>query len=241
MIKIIGVAGYARSGKDSVCEFIQEELKELAISSFRYALADPIKYQVNQLFGWDERHSYGELKEVSVEVLLDHETLERVVYENFTDYLEYEGDAAYLARRFTQILDDNHCIEYTAPLSGFSMVTVSPRQMYQLWGTEFARDNICDSIWFDTAEGVSCENQGRIMIVPDVRFLNEAEWINNNPNAVLIGVERPVHSDSIGSTHASEKDIPEVIHMSDCVIDNTGTLGELRETAKIVLKALLGV
>ena len=57
-IRLIGLAGLARSGKSTLAGMLRERLgyKE-------YALADPIKRIVNDMFGWDERHSDGELKE----------------------------------------------------------------------------------------------------------------------------------------------------------------------------------
>lgn len=56
---IIGVAGQARSGKDTIAKFL--------IDNFgfkRFAFADQLKGIVNGMFGWDERHTDGELKEV---------------------------------------------------------------------------------------------------------------------------------------------------------------------------------
>lgn len=238
MIKIIGIGGYARSGKDTACEFIKDEIKELAIPSFRYALADPIKKQVNEIFLWDNRHGYGELKEVSFELMMDLRILERVIDESFG---EFGVDAHALAEKFHEILFRNGCVEYTMPFAGLTKVKVSPRQMYQLWGTEFARENISDTIWFDIAETKADSNKGSVMIIPDIRFLNEAEWINDNPDAVLIGIDRPDNSDGIGTTHASEKDIPVVLEMSDLLVENSSTLEDFRVDVVSGVKALMGV
>jgi hypothetical protein len=58
-MKLIGIAGLARSGKDTAGKYLA---KSLGLET--YALASPIKKIVNDMFGWDERHSDGELKEI---------------------------------------------------------------------------------------------------------------------------------------------------------------------------------
>ena len=56
---IIGIAGYARHGKDSTADAI---VKYFGFK--KYALADVMKDACRIIFGWDERHLYGELKDV---------------------------------------------------------------------------------------------------------------------------------------------------------------------------------
>lgn len=63
-INLIGLAGLAGSGKDTAANHL-EKITGLE----RYALASPIKETVNEMFGWDERHSAGELKEVDDPVM----------------------------------------------------------------------------------------------------------------------------------------------------------------------------
>lgn len=56
---LIGLAGPARSGKSTIGGFLRDLL-----SVPTYALAGPIKEACNTIFGWDNRHAEGELKEV---------------------------------------------------------------------------------------------------------------------------------------------------------------------------------
>jgi hypothetical protein len=56
---IIGITGYARHGKDSTADIIVKHM------GFRkYALADVMKDACRVIFGWDDRHLYGDLKDV---------------------------------------------------------------------------------------------------------------------------------------------------------------------------------
>lgn len=56
---LIGIHGRARAGKDSIATVIKE-----AFPFEKYSFAAPIKDACNLIFGWDQRHADGELKEV---------------------------------------------------------------------------------------------------------------------------------------------------------------------------------
>lgn len=43
MIKVIGLSGFARSGKDTLCEFLIKEYANIGITAKRFALADQLK------------------------------------------------------------------------------------------------------------------------------------------------------------------------------------------------------
>jgi len=56
--RIIGIAGKARAGKDTIAETIIAEF-----GYRKYAFADPMKNALKDIFGWSEEHVNGELKE----------------------------------------------------------------------------------------------------------------------------------------------------------------------------------
>ena len=58
MIKLIGLTGKARSGKDTVGDYLSEHKYET------YAMASPIKEACRAAFGWTDEHLFGDLKEV---------------------------------------------------------------------------------------------------------------------------------------------------------------------------------
>jgi hypothetical protein len=103
----------------------------------------------------------------------------------------------------------------------------SPRQLLQTLGTEWGRQMIRDDIWLRVAwwrweqlaaGGIS------LIVVPDVRFANEAQLIRSNGGEVWMvhrpGVE-PV------AAHCSEDGIP--LGLIDRLIVNDGTVDQLRE------------
>ena len=120
MTKIIGLTGPAGCGKDTIAKFFVD-----ICSYHRYALADPIKEVMNPLFGWDDRHGFGDLK------------------------------------------------ERVDPIFG-----VSPRYVYQTFGTEYCRSFLGSDIWIK----IATQRMGGYshVVIPDIRFENEADWVRKH-------------------------------------------------------------
>lgn len=101
---------------------------------------------------------------------------------------------------------------------------VSTRHMLQTLGTEWGRDGIGSDFWIDVFE---MYNAGQSVIVPDVRFENEAELIREH--GVLIHVQG---RGGISGNHVSEKSLP--VKDGDIVISNDGSLSELYEKLDLI-------
>ena len=170
--RLIGLTGPARAGKDTagtVIKWIQ--------GWETYALASPIKETMNGLFGWDGRHSFGELKEV---------------------------------------ID---------PDWGFS-----PRQAYQLFGTEFGR-SLREDLWLRMAE-VKYRKQGSL-IITDIRFENEASFIRQN-GGIIIHVSRK-DCEKVNA-HSSEAGI--AWNARDMTIPNDGTIEDFKSKVKDLINLI---
>jgi hypothetical protein len=179
MIKMIGIAGRARSGKDTTCSLMMDKTDRMF---YKYSFAQPIKQACNLIFNWDERHAEGHLKEV------------------VDPYWK-----------------------------------ITPRFAYQTMGTEWGREFINQDIWLMRAQSIADASSG-IMIIPDVRFINEAEMIKKN--GLLIGVRRDQRDDINGiEGHPSEKDIDFIIdNMTSYVLDNNGTVEQLKDKVEKILQ-----
>jgi hypothetical protein len=94
------------------------------------------------------------------------------------------------------------------------VVELTLREYLQRYGTEAHRDTFWDSFWVDA---VDLSHEGRIVMVTDVRFPNEAEAVLRAGGAVVevIGPEGRVTADA----HASEAPLPE--ELIDATIANT--------------------
>lgn len=101
---------------------------------------------------------------------------------------------------------------------------VSTRHMLQTLGTEWGRNLIADDFWLTVFESM---NAGRCLIVPDVRFENEAELIREH--GVLICIEG---RGGIEGGHISERKLQ--YDDRDIYIDNRGSLSELYEKLDLI-------
>lgn len=121
----------------------------------------------------------------------------------------------------------------------------SPRQVLQQFGTEYVRENLGADHWIKMVEkdmpsllgfNEMMPDRTNIIIVPDVRFANEREWIREN-NGALIKIERSEEDLDVGEidiTHASESEAYTEFEY-DFFVDNSYSLMMLRLDAKSIL------
>lgn len=139
MNRLIGIAGRARSGKDTIAEHLYETYDYARVS-----FADALKDGARKIFSLSEEQLYGDLKEV------------------VDDYWQ-----------------------------------MTPREILQRMGTEAMRGEFGPDIWIRAAmrhiQAELAQCQG--VVIPDVRFDNEAEaivarggeiWYVNRPGAQVV-------------------------------------------------------
>lgn len=122
-------------------------------------------------------------------------------------------------------------------------IDASPRSLAQTLGTEWGREVVDQEIWlklaqrkFERVSSVAEMKGGRIvgmgMIIPDVRFENEAQWIND-AGGLLFEVVRPGQEEISENSHASEAGFaPALIHET---IVNDGPPSQMITEARRIL------
>ena len=111
---------------------------------------------------------------------------------------------------------------------------MSPRQIFQLLGTEAAKPVFGKDVWIKRWR-ISYDMLSRTdhIVVPDVRFDEEAEAIRGL-GGVIVEVQRGVGLQGSTGTHASELGL---LKLPDYVIDNNGTLEDLfMQVEHVILK-----
>lgn len=126
---------------------------------------------------------------------------------------------------------------------------VTPRYILQQVGTELFRDLLMEyisefkhrkSIWIENfykwlkIESFQCKkNESLTCVISDMRFLDESKSLEYL-DGFLIKVKRPELTNRIGSEykHSSEKNTNSIKY--SCVIENNGTLEELKDVTKII-------
>jgi hypothetical protein len=101
------------------------------------------------------------------------------------------------------------------------------RLLLQWWGTDYRRNMFSKDYWIsrlvEHVETIKTE-ETTYVIVPDVRFINEAEFIIKN-DGLVIKVERP--SDAPKDSHVSETELDHI--EVSTTIGNSGTLADLEQ------------
>lgn len=175
-MKIIGIHGRARSGKDTLASFLVDHH-----GFHRIGLADPLRRFVGDITGLSEEQLMdGAVKEEPIPWLNDK----------------------------------------------------SPRYLMQTLGTEWGRALVSDGVWLAVAHAkIEAARKAGFagVVIPDIRFDNEAEWVNEMGGEV-VHLVRPGAVQV--NAHASENGIAD--HLVEYLIVNNGTLGDLAKDAEFL-------
>jgi len=111
------------------------------------------------------------------------------------------------------------------------------RKLQQWWGTEFRRVQ-CATYWLDKVQEEISASGADFVLLSDMRFKNEAEWITNM-GGKTVKVTRPSKSElkAQEAAHISEHELAD--HAFDYTIVNDGSLKQLHAKANSVYKQIL--
>ncbi len=199
---LIGISGKKYSGKDTLCSFLQEEASKQGYLSIKRAFADALKEEVAEF-------------------------LVPAYNKNISSSL-YGATSLDLIKAFND-----------------PGIKENFRLLLQWWGTEFRRKQFSDTYWLDTLDSwidtlkvKTCKdkeslhgyntsafdtidlnlnnNHPILVIIPDVRFENEAKFIKDK-DGVLIRINRNLDNKD---EHTSETQLDE--YKFDLSVDNSG-------------------
>lgn len=107
------------------------------------------------------------------------------------------------------------------------------RNLLQRFGTECARETFWDSFWIDLADRTIRESNAGAVVITDVRFENEAQYVRDM-GGVLVNVTRP-GCGPLGN-HTSERPI-----VCDVAVNNDSTIDDLhRRVNRAISDAVSG-
>jgi len=209
-MKIIGLAGRARSGKDTVADYF------VAQGYKRLSFADRLKDVVASTFNHDIKEYYSDKKEnrYSNPLIL--------TAANLTKFIDN------VSHHFPVDTTHGGSLDKILALSGREIM--SHRQLLQVMGTDIGRKLIDPEIW-TTIYINEAKKFGKV-ITPDARFHNERRLIESLGGRNIF-IHRPGTSIE-ESAHISENELGEV-HEYDHVICNEGTLDQLKEKVELII------
>lgn len=100
------------------------------------------------------------------------------------------------------LLDEKQLEDHTLKETMDERWGLSPREMFQKFGTDFVRSNFGSDFWIRHLEKRMLTRKDDLVVISDVRFENEANWIQKN-GGILIRVQ-PIGEESTPSHHQHE-------------------------------------
>ena len=141
---IIGLCGFAGSGKGTLADFLVENHNFRKIS-----FATKLKDVASVMFGWD-----------------------RDLLEGITDE----------SRAWREEVDEYWSNELEQE--------VTPRIVLQLFGTDCVRNNLHNNIWVSIVKKTLIDNPDVNWVIPDIRFPNEVDVIQQQLNGSVWWIKR---------------------------------------------------
>jgi len=227
---IIGVSGLAGSGKDTVADFIIEEVFGVA----RVSLADPMKRICRDVYDFSEEQLWGPSE-------MRNKPDKR--YPRSCKECGGKGDRVY-----EDMPPGSPALHPCMACHGNPVTYLTPREALQKLGTEWAR-HCYEDTWVEMAirtaktllsaehynysqvQGLRATTQAiqtEGVVIPDVRFRNEIKCIKE-AGGVVFRVRRSSSLKGGAAQHLSETEQAEIPDsVFDLVIDNQGSLDDLR-------------
>ena len=114
------------------------------------------------------------------------------------------------------------------------------RNILQLYGTEIFRKRVDKNWWVNQVKNRCIAAQEDVIIVTDCRFPNEiTEMICNDYETVVIRINRNINTKELIASHDSETALDNWNEW-DFIVENNGTLEDLRGSAKTIVDYLMG-
>ena len=230
----IGLCGDAGAGKDTVANimytyFADEE--QFGVSAKKYSFAEPVYKLAAAILGTTVANLEDrKTKEVTQSWQITQRSL--VAARDYFNSigLDHYKDFPEAWHQFMPNLAD--FIQPYSPLyekeDTLYTLAISPRKMLELVGTELGREILQQDVWVDRIVRDVALNKVRVAIISDVRFENEAKFIQDKEGE-LIKIACPSNPYKINSTHASNKGI-NTEFITDVIVNKMDGIDKLEES-----------
>ncbi len=220
MLKIIGISGKKGSGKSTLASIILDYYRTCKIYAEEISFADNLKTVCSIIFNikidlfimpfLKERHIIDigfhkhtpfdtRMKKLSKYMNMPRGDLEKII-------LAIYKQIGLVYNLSINLIDDKIIKERIIKHG------VTPRTIMQTVGTEFR--NIDDHIWINIVNNKIFEFEkkyqaiNKVVIISDIRYINEYNFIKSNPRNILIRIDRPRDdSNTSFDTHNSETEL----------------------------------
>lgn len=238
MIDLVGFCGRARSGKDTCADLLSDILVAEKLS-----LARPLKEAIRLITGWHEYHTDSVYKDhvygPSRSAKFWREAKSRIGSKFYAEWVMHY-DIHTIAGLSTAVIQDLTARWLDDLQAEFQTTGVSPRVVMQRFGTELGR-KLNPQLWIEVLKRkrAKAKLEGTpLVLVPDVRFPNEADALHGWGGIVVL-VERSDDESCIKSSHSSETEISKI--QPDLIVTNDQDLqalsSKMRDLADVIRRS----
>jgi len=221
---IILVSGRMQSGKNQIAEYLKEAFNEhnlkVGFDLFASSLKDGCKEDFKVLA--DYLNSETEKIKSMVNMLFD-----------LTRYPERTAVFEHISYMLDQMKLENH--------NWYEDKTTVSRMILQIYGTEIFRQRVDNDWWAKQTKNRVLNVDNDVTIITDARFENELQTFIDVPNdckVYSLRVQRTNDNDSKIARHESETALDDYTAW-DYIVENNGTLDDLRASAKVIADDIL--
>jgi len=221
MKKVLLMSGKIHCGKNQFAKFVKEDFqkKGLKVSEdlFARSLKDGCKEDFRKLT--NVLNSISEEIMAKIGVFIDQR--ENMLNPNMIDSIDRSVSKL-------KIKDENW----------YEDKTDITRNILQLYGTEIFRKRVDENWWVKQVRNRCIESQDDVIIVTDCRFPNEiTEMLCDEYETIVIRINRAINTKELIASHDSETALDNWNEW-DFIVENNGTLEDLRDSAKVISQYL---
>ncbi len=216
MKQVILISGKARSGKDTLADFMYDQIKLIGLSVEKYKISGLMKKWARQDF---DKVAH-KLKTIATSI----ENLSEVMFD-LKDHVHESCLSRIKELTRELILPDDY--EVKTDLS---------RILLQTYGTDIFQNRVDPDFWSKKAYEEISSLKSEYVIVTDIRWPSNLEIIGQIPNCVSIRIDRNTITN--GKEHESETALNEWTSW-DYVVQNDSTIEELEKSAAVILNDLI--
>jgi hypothetical protein len=238
----ISISGKKQTGKDQFATFLKERLQELEKHVTITHFADPLKEMCVTLFGLNPKLVYGSNA--------DKETLTDLKWNGFPLRVRCKYSTETITKEILKdewgsvvVTDDLLYVDepnavYTNPRSG----PMTVREILQVMGTDIFRERVYQQIWAELPfkqEWTYSDGQPLdVIIISDCRFPNEVgETLKHDGLVIRVNRNTDNKDQHPSETALDNYDWKQSKHF---IVDNNGTLEDLKRQAAVMASILRG-
>ena len=221
MKKIILISGKLRTGKNQFAQYLKEEFQKSGLKVSEDLFARSLKDGCKEDFRKLTNVLDNICEEIKAKIGLFVDQRENMIYPDMIDSIDKSVNKL-------KIKEENW----------YEDKTDITRNILQLYGTEIFRKRVDENWWVNQVKNRCIASKSDVIIVTDCRFPNEIEGMFcEDYETIVIRIKRDINTQELISSHDSETALDDWNEWN-YIVENNGTLEELRGSAKEISKYL---